>query len=99
MKIKIQSIHFDADKKLLDHIQGKVSKLNLFHDGILSGDVILRVEKAAIPENKIAEIRLLIPGSDLFAKKQCKTFEEAVDTGVEALTRQVKKHKERTKKV
>jgi putative sigma-54 modulation protein len=99
MKIKIQSIHFDADKKLLDHIQGKVSKLNHFHDGILSGDVILRVEKTAIPENKIAEIRLLIPGSDLFAKKQCKTFEEAVDTGVEALTRQVKKHKEKVKKI
>jgi putative sigma-54 modulation protein len=97
MKIKIQSIHFDADKKLLEHIQGKVSKLNHFHDGIISGDVILRVENTTEVENKIAEIRLLIPGTDLFAKRQCKTFEEAIDTGVEALTRQVKKHKEKAK--
>ena len=97
MKIKIQSIHFDADKKLLEHIQGKVSKLNQFHEGIISGDVILRVEKNSTPENKVAEIRVLIPGSDLFTKRQCKTFEEAIDTGVEALTRQVKKHKEKVK--
>ncbi len=97
MKIKIQSIHFDADQKLLDHIQDKVNKLNHFHDGIISGDVILRVEKNTVPENKIAEIKLLIPGSDLFTKKQCKTFEEAIDTGVEALTKQVKKHKEKAK--
>jgi putative sigma-54 modulation protein len=97
MKIKIQSIHFDADQKLLDHIQEKVKKLNHFYDGIISGDVILRVEKNTVPENKIAEIRLLIPGNDLFTKKQCKTFEEAIDTGVEALTKQVQKHKEKVK--
>jgi putative sigma-54 modulation protein len=97
MKIKIQSIHFDADKRLLEHIQEKVSKLNHFHDGILSGDVILRVEKNNNPENKVAEIKLLIPGTDLFTKRQCKTFEEAIDTGVEALTKQVKKHKEKAK--
>ena len=97
MKIKIQSIHFDADQKLLDHIQGKVSKLNQFHDGILSGDVILRVEKNTVPENKIAEIRVLVAGTDLFTKRTCKTFEEAIDTGVEALAKQVKKHKEKMK--
>jgi putative sigma-54 modulation protein len=97
MKIKIQSIHFDADQKLLDHIQGKVSKLNTFYDGILSGDVILRVEKNTTPENKIAEIRVMVAGTDLFTKRQCKTFEEAIDTGVEALAKQVKKHKEKMK--
>ena len=48
-------------------------------------------------ENKIAEIRLIIKGTDLFAKKKCKSFEEATDTAIEALRRQLKKHKEKLK--
>jgi len=97
MNTKIQSLHFDADKKLLEFIQERVSKLTNYHDGIISSDVILRIEKSNAADNKIAEIKLHIPGNDLFAKKQCKTFEEAVDTSIDALKIQVKKHKEKIK--
>ena len=99
MKVKIQSIHFDADKKLLEFTEEKVNKLSHFHDGILSGEVFLRLDKSGTAENKVAEIKLMIPGNDLFAKRQCKTFEEAVDTSIEALERQVKKHKDKLKKL
>ena len=44
-------------------------------------------------ENKIAELKLLVPGKTLIAKKQCKTFEEATDLAAEAIRKQVKKHK------
>lgn len=97
MNVKIQSVHFDADKKLLTFIQEKLDKLNHFYDGIISGDVILKLDKSDDSANKIAEIRLHIPGNDLFAKKQCKSFEEAVDLSLEALKTQVKKHKEKVK--
>lgn len=95
MTTTIQSLHFDADKKLIAHIEEKVSKLKTFHDSIISGDVTLRVEKGNDNSNKIAEIRLVVPGYDLFAKKQCPTFEEAVDTACDALKTQIKKHKEK----
>lgn len=95
MTTNIQSVHFDADKKLISHIEGKVSKLKTFHEGIISGNVILRVEKGDDNHNKIAEIKLNTPGQELFAKKQCATFEEAVDTACDALKTQIMKHKEK----
>ena len=45
-------------------------------------------------ENKIAEIKVDVKGKDLFVKKQSNSFEEAADMAVEALRRQLKKHKE-----
>ena len=95
MKTNIQSVHFDADKKLLEFIQGRIDKLTHYYDGILRSDITLRLDKSDGVENKIAEIKLHIPGNDLFAKKQCKSFEEAVDTSIDALKTQVKKHKEK----
>ena len=41
----------------------------------------------------MCEIRLAIPGNDLMASAQCKTFEEAVAQCVEALEKQIKKRK------
>lgn len=99
MKVKIQSIHFDADRKLLDFIEEKVDKLNHFYQDIIGSEVYLRLDKNSNTENKIAEIKLNIPGNDLFAKRQCKTFEEATDTAVEALRRQLKKHKEKIRRM
>lgn len=93
MQIKVQSIHFDADVKLLTFIEEKVKKLNQFHDRIISGDVFLRLDKSDVHENKVAEIKVSVPGKDLFASKQCKTFEEATDTAVEALRKQIIKHR------
>lgn len=93
MEVKVHSIHFDADGKLLSFIEEKVTKLRQFDDNILSSEVFLRLDKSDNKENKVAEIKLNVPGKDLFAKKQCKSFEEATDLAVEALRRQLKKHK------
>jgi len=92
MKLQMHSIHFDADQKLLDFIQKKVDKLETFYDRIVDGEVFLRLNNTGI-ENKTIEIKLNAPGQQLFAKEQAKSFEEATDTAVEALRRQVKKLK------
>jgi putative sigma-54 modulation protein len=55
----------------------------------------LRLDKSSDKENKITEIKILIPGKELFAKKQCKSFEESADLVVEALRKQIVKHKEK----
>jgi len=99
MNIKIHSIHFDADKKLLNFIENKLKKLLLFYDGIIMAEVFLRLEKVQDMENKITEIRLDIPGTDVFAKKQSKTFEEATDNAIEALRRQLLKYKKKQAKL
>ena len=93
MQVKIQSVHFNADNKLEMFIEEKLSKLTNHYDQIIGSDVILRLENSATRENKIAEIKLKIPGNDLFAKKQSKTFEEATDLAIDALKRQISKRK------
>lgn len=99
MEVKIQSIHFDADRKLIDFINEKVNKLGHYYDGVMGGEVFLRLEKSKDTQNKIAEIKLQTRKGELFAKRQCKTFEEAVIGSTDALRMQVKKHKERIKNI
>ena len=95
MKITVQSIRFNADKKLLDFIQRKVDKLDTFYDQITSGEVYLKLENVEDEANKITEIKLMLPGNQIFAKEQCKTFEEATDLAVECLRKQIEKHKQK----
>jgi putative sigma-54 modulation protein len=97
MNIQIQSIHFNADKKLIAFVEEKVTKLSHFYEGIISSEVFLRLDKSDGRDNKVAEIKVNVPGNDLYVKRQCKSFEEAIDEGVSAISRQVKKHKERQK--
>ena len=97
MKIGVQSIHFTADQKLLDFIQKKADKLDQFYDQIISGEVYLKLDNAVDESNKISEIKLIIPGNTLFAKEQCKTFEEATDLAIECLRKQITKHKDKAR--
>jgi putative sigma-54 modulation protein len=99
MDIKIHSVRFDADVKLVDFIKSKVSKLIQFNDDIIAAEVFLRLENTQDMENKITEIKIDIPGNNLFAKKQSKTFEEATDLAVDALRIQVTKKKEKLRNI
>ncbi len=96
MKLQIHSLHFDADIKLLEFIETKNAKLETFYDRIIEGEVFLKLEKGEHSrENKAVEIKLLIPGSTLFAKAISTSFEAATDEAVESLRRQLKKYKEK----
>ena len=93
MDFKVNTVHFTADQKLVDFIHNKVKKLERMYDHIIASEIYLRLDKNSEKENKIAEVKLLLPGNELFAKKQCKSFEEAADQAVDALKKQVEKHK------
>ncbi len=97
MNVTIQSVRFTASEQLEQFIQQKINKLDQFFDGIVSAEVILKLDKSDSTSNKVAEISLNVPGGDLFAKKQTKTFEEAVDLSVDALRKQLIKWKEKVR--
>jgi putative sigma-54 modulation protein len=99
MNIQIHSVRFDADKKLIDFVNQKLSKLNQFGEGIVSAEVYLRLDNDQERENKITEIKVEYPRGPLFARKQSKTFEEATDQAIDALKKQITKHKEKMKGV
>lgn len=93
MDIDIQSVGFSSDQKLIDFINEKLEKLTHFFDNIVACEVYLRVERKSVQDNKTVEIKMNIPSKDLFAKKQCDSFEEATVEAVEALRKQIKKYK------
>ncbi len=95
MEIRIQSIHFDASEQLQAFIQKKVSKLEKFYDDIKKVEVSLKVVKPESAENKEAGVKVLVPSGEFYANKICDSFEQAVDESVEALEKQLVKHKEK----
>jgi putative sigma-54 modulation protein len=99
MQTEIRSIHFKADQKLEDFIKEKLDKLSQFYDGVLSAEVSLKLNNNDSAENKIAEIMLNVRGSELYAKKQSKSFEESVDSVAEALRKQIIRYKEKQRRI
>jgi len=99
MNIQIHSVRFDADKKLIDFVHQKLEKLTQFDEDIVNAEVYLRLNKNQDRENKISEIKLELSGGPLFAKKQSKSFEEATDDVIEALKKQITKHKQKKRGV
>lgn len=95
MKVNAQSVNFVADGKLLDFVQKRMDKLDLFYDKVVDSEVFLKVENTSAKENKIVEIMVSVPRDRLVVKKQCKTFEEAVDSACSSLERQLVKRKEK----
>ena len=97
MKVNAQSVNFNADQTLIDFLQNRMDKLETFYDKVISADVYMKVENTSSKENKIVEIKLNIPGDKFMIKKQCKKFEEAVDSACNSLERKLIKHKEKSR--
>ena len=95
MKVDVHAVNFAVDRKLVDFVQERLIKLEKFYDKIVSSDVYLKVEKTSDKENKIVEMKIVVPGDDFLVKKQCKTFEEAVDLAAESIERLLLKRKEK----
>lgn len=94
MNMKMQSVGFKADSKLEAFINQKLKKLEKLDSTITGYDVTLNVDKSSTRDNKVVEVRMNVPGSELFAKKKSTTFEEAADQVSEALRTQILKYKE-----
>lgn len=96
MTVNIQTVHFDADSKLVTYIEKKVSKLTQFHDRITKVDVYLKLDNIVHNiKDKVAEIKVSIPRHEFFVKQSSKSFEESFDEALGAVINQIKRKKER----
>ncbi len=96
MNVNIQTVHFTADSKLIDHVKRKLEKLNLFSDRIIQVNVFLKIDNVVhAVKDKIAEIRVHIPRHNFFVKSTSKSFEESFDDALDSLVTQIKRNKER----
>ncbi len=96
MNVQIQTVHFDADSKLIEHVNAKIAKLKTFHDKIIDAEVYLKLDnKSQQIRDKVAEIKVHVPKHSYFVKHQSKTFEESFDLAFNSLVSQVKRSKEK----
>ena len=96
MNINIQTVHFDADDKLVDYVTKKVEKLNTFHDQILKVDVFLKLDNVVHSiKDKVVEIKVHVPKHDFFVKASSKSFEESFDNAMDSIISQIKRKKDK----
>lgn len=98
MNVRIQSVKFDADRKLIEFINAKLGKLERFTDAVVDAEVFLKLDKDHEHGDKLVTVKLEIPGGDLVAEHRSRSFEESVDQCVDAIKKQLERHKERFNK-
>lgn len=96
MNVQIQTVHFDADSRLLDHVNGKINKIKTFHDHIIGIEVYLKLDNLSHQiRDKVAEIKVYVPKHSYFVKQSSKTFEESFDHAFDSMVTQLKRQKEK----
>jgi putative sigma-54 modulation protein len=95
MKVNTQSLNFNADSELINFLQNRLDKVETFYSKVISSDVYMKVENTSSKANKIVEIKITVPKDKFVVKKQCKSFEEAVDSACNSLERRLIKQKEK----
>lgn len=93
MNVQIQSVKFDADRKLIDYIEQRFEKLDRFDDSIISAEAILKLDHDQEHGNKVVVLKLSVKGDDLVAERRSRSFEDAVDECYEAIRKQIEKRK------
>jgi ribosome-associated translation inhibitor RaiA len=95
MNIIIKSVNFKAGNALQTFVREKVKKLFRQCDSIICANVILRKEESKNPENKLCEIRLVVPGYDHFVKKSSAGYGKSVSDSVNVLQEVLRRNKRR----
>ena len=96
MEIIINSVNFKTDTALELFVREKVNKLFHHCDKIIRANVTLREKEKKNPENKLCEIRLMIPGNDHFVRKCTAVFEKSILQAVEGLQKIIRREKIKT---
>ncbi|HEX4850535.1 MAG TPA: HPF/RaiA family ribosome-associated protein [Puia sp.] len=96
MNVNIQTVHFNADTKLVVYVTKKLAKLNTFHDRIVKVDVFLKLDNVVHNiKDKVAEIKVHVPRQHFFVKCSSKSFEESFDNAFDSLVNQIKRKKDK----
>ncbi len=95
MKVIIQTPDFKPSPELFDFVAKEVEKIGHLSDRIIEARVCIKFDRSDSQENKVCEIIGVIPGKDLFVKREAHTFEKATTDAVNAMKRQITDWKEK----
>ena len=95
MKITIQSPKITVSESQEEFITNKLTRLDRLYDHIENCHVVFKKEKTDLKSSIIIEVKVAIPGNDLFASETSDSFELAVDKVYSNLESQLKKKKDK----
>jgi len=98
MTVQTVAPQFKADQKLIAYIETKLGKLSTVFDRIIDCSVTLKLENSGQVKDKIAELKIHVPGAVLVATENQRSFEAAVDLLTDKMRRQLKRYKQRQSK-
>lgn len=93
----IQPVNFNASQDLLIHVGEIFDKLDKFNDKIVSADIYLKSLRETPTKEKKIEVRLFIPGKDIFIEQQADSFISAAQQAFDRLKVIIIKDKEKQK--
>jgi len=97
MKVNVHAVNFNVDRKLIGYVQDRLNRLEKYYDRVVNSDVYFKLDNTSEKQNKIAEIKITVPGDEFIVKKQCKSFEEAVELAADCMERLLMKRKEKVR--
>lgn len=97
MKVNVHAVNFNVDRKLIGYVQDRLNRLEKYYDRVVNSDVYFKLDNTSEKQNKIAEIKITVPGDEFIVKKQCKSFEEAVELAADSMERLLMKRKEKVR--
>ena len=97
MQVNVHAVNFNVDRKLVGFVQARLDKLEKYYDKVVCSDVFFKLDNTNAKTNKIAEIKINVPGDEFIVKKQCKTFEEAVELAADSMERLLVKRKQKVR--
>jgi putative sigma-54 modulation protein len=93
MNIIIKSVDFNASLKLESFIRQKLSKLFRQSDKVIRASIVLHKDGSGYRDNKVCDIRLMVPGNDHFASRSSEVYEKSILLAVETLQKILRRQK------
>jgi putative sigma-54 modulation protein len=97
--VKVTLRHSSNHNSIEEYARDAVGTLSKYYSGPISCHIILDHQKNDFENNKLAELAVHVPQHDFVAKESGQTYEQAIDSCVDSLAKQLKKHKERMREL
>ncbi|MDT0677015.1 HPF/RaiA family ribosome-associated protein [Autumnicola musiva] len=97
METIFEFVHLQKSERLEEYTQQKLDKLETKYDFIVRAEVHFKKQDGQEPDGFICNIKLSVPGPQLFVESNKDSFEAAVTTSVRDLQKQLEKQKAKMK--
>jgi len=93
----IEPVNFSASKELIDNMDQMFDKLDRYNDQIVKADIYLKSLRETPEKAKKVEVRIFLPGKDVFVEYEAESFKTAAQKNIDRLKVILGKEKDKLK--